>query len=103
MGEDKMQASESDEDMATMLAKNEATAEKEEKEAAKVEKAGPAAVKKDASAPAAPTVAVPKVAKSGSMASDDMPCCVTHKGPECLNSAVSKCVAKGSRPAAARR
>jgi hypothetical protein len=47
--EDKMQASESDEDMATMLAKNEATAEKEEKEAVKEEKAGPAVVKKDGS------------------------------------------------------
>jgi hypothetical protein len=36
--------------------------------------------------------AVPKEAKTGSMGSEDMPCCVTHKGPECLNSEVSKCV-----------
>lgn len=96
---DKMQASESDEDMATMLAKNEAIAENEEKLAAKEAKAGPKASENHtgSSSPAAPAVVVPTVVKTGSMSSADMPCCVTHKGPECLNSAVSKCVCMSHR------
>merc|ERR1711918_281030 len=31
---------------------------------------------------------------NGSMSSMDQPCCVTHKGPSCISSAISACVCK---------
>jgi hypothetical protein len=94
VSEDALQASESDDDTATTLLKSEHKADKEAAEEAKPTPKSPTASKK-AKASAQPAVPImAKVNATGSMKSSDQPCCVAHKGPLCLNTAVAECVCK---------